>query len=391
MQQLEGALGGARIAIGEADVGVDDADQRHVGKIVALGDQLRADDNVRLAPRDGLQLQPHPFDAAHNVGREHDNARVRKMRGGFFRQPLNAGAAGDEMVERAAFGAGFRALFLMAAMVAHELALEPVLDQPARAVFALETVAADPAQRQRRIAAPVQEQQRLLAARQRLLHRGQQHRRNEAAALRRMAAHVNCVEVRQVRLGKAARQPQMPVAAMVGVDAAFDRGRRRDEDDRKVPQPPAHHGHVARRIGHAVLLLVGRVMLLIDDDQPQLLERQIQRRARAGDNAHIALGHLPPDFLAHFRRKVRMPFARLGAEPVLKALDEGGGQGDFRQQDQRLFPGVKRGGDGFEIDFGFARAGHAVEKRDGKRACLDALSSAHRWLPAGPADSSVLA
>ena len=29
-EQLEGALGGARIAIGKAEIGIDDADQRHV-------------------------------------------------------------------------------------------------------------------------------------------------------------------------------------------------------------------------------------------------------------------------------------------------------------------------------------------------------------------------
>ena len=86
----------------------------------------------------------------------------------FFGDALDARPAGDEMVERAAFRAGVRALFVMAAMVADELAAKAVLDQPARAVRALEAMAADAAERQRRIAAPVEEQQRLLAALQRL-------------------------------------------------------------------------------------------------------------------------------------------------------------------------------------------------------------------------------
>ena len=60
-EQLEGALGGARIAIGQAEIGIDDADQRHVGEIVALGDQLRADDDVGLALGDRFQLQPQPL------------------------------------------------------------------------------------------------------------------------------------------------------------------------------------------------------------------------------------------------------------------------------------------------------------------------------------------
>ena len=53
-------------------------------------------------------------------------------------------------------------------MVADELAAKAVLDQPARAVRALEAVAADAAERQRRIAAAVEEEQRLLAAFQRV-------------------------------------------------------------------------------------------------------------------------------------------------------------------------------------------------------------------------------
>ena len=167
-QELEGALGGARVAIGEAEIGIDDADQRHVGEIVALGDELRADDDVGLAIGDGFELQPQPPDAAQHVGGEHDGARVREMADDLFGDALDAGTAGDEMVERAAFGAGIRALFVMAAMVADELAAKAVLDQPARTVRALEAVAADAAERQRRIAAAVEEEQRLLAALERL-------------------------------------------------------------------------------------------------------------------------------------------------------------------------------------------------------------------------------
>ena len=49
-------------------------------------------------------------------------------------------------------------------MVTLEAAAEPVLDQPRRAVRAFEAEAASPAERDRRIAAPIQEQERLLAA-----------------------------------------------------------------------------------------------------------------------------------------------------------------------------------------------------------------------------------
>jgi len=141
-EQLEGPFGGARIAIGEPEIGIDHADQRHVRKIVTLGDELRADDDVRLALGHCLELQPHPFHAAENVGGQHDGAGIGKVAGHLLGDSLHAGAAGDEVIEGAAFGTGIRPLLVMAAMMADELAAKPVLHQPARALRALEAMAA---------------------------------------------------------------------------------------------------------------------------------------------------------------------------------------------------------------------------------------------------------
>ena len=83
----------------------------------------------------------------------------------FLGEALDAGAAGGEAVGLLAL-AGRRpgALFDVAAVMADERLAEAVLDQPGRAVRALEAMAAGAAQGQRRIAAPVEEQQRLFAA-----------------------------------------------------------------------------------------------------------------------------------------------------------------------------------------------------------------------------------
>ena len=66
-EQLKRALCRAWIAIGEPEVGVDDAHKCHVRKVVPLGDQLRADDDVRLAFRDRFEFEPHAFDAAEQI------------------------------------------------------------------------------------------------------------------------------------------------------------------------------------------------------------------------------------------------------------------------------------------------------------------------------------
>ena len=50
-EQLERPLGGAEVGHVQADVRVDDADQRHVGEVQPLGDHLRAEQDVDLAAR----------------------------------------------------------------------------------------------------------------------------------------------------------------------------------------------------------------------------------------------------------------------------------------------------------------------------------------------------
>src|SRR5216683_1408070 len=77
-----------------------------------------------------------------------------------------------------------RVSLAMTAMVALQAAVEAVLDQPCRAVGALQAEAAAAAQRQRRVAAPVQEQHRLLAGGERLGERRDDGRRQEALPLR---------------------------------------------------------------------------------------------------------------------------------------------------------------------------------------------------------------
>jgi hypothetical protein len=103
-------------------------------------------------------------------------------------QALDARAAGDEVVGDAAGFAGERRRLDIAAVMADELATEAMLDQPGRALRAFDALAAGAAQRDRRIAAAIEEQQRLLAGRQGLLDRLQHRRRQPAARARARSA-----------------------------------------------------------------------------------------------------------------------------------------------------------------------------------------------------------
>ena len=56
----------------------------------------------------------------------------------------------------------------------------------------------------------------------------------------------------------------------------------------------AHDRHVAGVVAHAVLLLVGGIVLFIDDNEAEIGVRQEQRRARADDDGNFAVGDRLP-------------------------------------------------------------------------------------------------
>ena len=134
IEQLKRALGGARIAIGQADIGVHHADQSQKRKIMALGDQLRADDEIELMLRHRLQFGAHALGPARHVGGQNQQARVGKKLGGLLGQSLDPRPAGVERIGRVAGRAFFGPSLDMAAMMADQGAAVTMLDQPRRAI-----------------------------------------------------------------------------------------------------------------------------------------------------------------------------------------------------------------------------------------------------------------
>ena len=79
-------------------------------------------------------------------------------------------------------------------------------------------------------------------------------------------------------------------------------------------------------------------MLLVDDDEAEVGERQKQRRARADDDPRLAARRRRPDAFALALRQPRMPFGRPRAETGGEPVEKLRGQRDLRQQHQRLAP-----------------------------------------------------
>jgi len=145
-----------------------------------------------------------------------------------------------------------------------------------------------------RVAAPIEEQKRLLAALERALHGLRQLRRHEAPGRRTLLAQIDRLDHRHMLAAEALRQMQARVAGAPGVDLGLDRGRRRSEQHGDFGDMAAHHRHVAGMVMDAVLLLVGRIMLLIHDDQAESRVGQEQGRAGADDHAHPTGRHRGP-------------------------------------------------------------------------------------------------
>src|SRR5690348_3359474 len=126
-------------------------------------------------------------------------------------------------------GAERRKRFGMAAMVALQLAEQAMLDQPSRAMRAFEAMAAGAAQGERRIAAAIEEQHRLLAGLERLRQSCDERRREEALPLGRIAAHVDDANFGEARIAEPRRQVKTAMPPLLDIDEGFERGRRRDE------------------------------------------------------------------------------------------------------------------------------------------------------------------
>ncbi len=159
-------------------------------------------------------------------------------------------------------------------------------------------------------------------------------------------------------------QLHMAVAATVGIDDGFQRGRGRRKDDREFSDRAIEHGHVAGVVGDAVILLVGAFMFLIDDDEAQLFPRQEKGGAGADDDFCFAAGNTAPDAFAFAGPQVGMPLGGLASKAGFDAGDESGGQRNFRQQQEDLPAGGKGCCHGFEINLGFAGTGDAIKEHD---------------------------
>ncbi len=103
-------------------------------------------------------------------------------------------------------------------------------------------------------------------------------------------------------------------------------------------------------------------MLLVDDDQPEVLDRGEHGRARPHAHPRLALAQPPPLGVALAGRQPRVQHGDGVAEAFDEAPDDLRGERDLGHEHDRAAPLLQRGGGGAQVDLGLARPGHAVQQ-----------------------------
>ncbi len=170
--------------------------------------------------------------------------------------------------------------------------------------------------------------------------------------------------MRHVLAAEPRRQRDALIAPLARIDLAFDRRRRRRQHDRDFCDMRAHHRHVAGVVMRAFVLLVGLVVLLIDDDEAEIGIGQEQRRAGADHDRRLALRYRRP--VARRVRGVSSECHSSGRTPKRCAKRSRNWPvsaiSGIRISDLLAAPDVLR--DRLEIDLGLAGTGDAIEQGD---------------------------
>ena len=349
--QLERPLLGPEVRKAEAGVRVDHGRERHALEVVALGDHLRPQEHPALAGGEASEDLDDPSGMPRGICVEPEALELGNPARELRLEPLRPGPeAGD--LRRAARRARDRRLLPAAAVVAVE-SIVGVERQRHVAGGTPPRQAARAAVERGRDTAPVQEEDRLAAA---VCERAQlcEERRRERVA--RLAPQVDDAHARKwpgealAELEALEALPALRPRSRASVDrhGAFERGPLRRDGAR-----------VVARVG---FLLVGRIVLLVDADEPERGDRGEHGRAGADDDPGLAGGDsrplVPPLRLGEPRVEHRHAAAEAGPEPAQRLRRER----DLRHQHDRPPPARQSLGAGAEVDLRLPAPGLPVEE-----------------------------
>jgi hypothetical protein len=123
-----------------------------------------------------------------------------------------------------------------------------------------------------------------------------------------------------------------------------------------------HHCEIAGRVAETPLVLLeGCIVLLVDDDQPEVRNRGEHGRARAEHDAGVAAEGIAPGEEPLVIGQGRMQHRHRRLEARAKTLEKLRRQSDLRHEQQRAPAGAQHLLDEPQVDLGLAAAGDPVQ------------------------------
>src|SRR4029077_16343184 len=165
----------------------------------------------------------------------------------------------------------------------------------------------------------------------------------------RQPAHIENPDHRQVAVVGALGESDQKVFSSLGMVPTFHRGSRASQNDSASFPLRAEDRHVARVIARRFLLLVGALVLFVDDDDTQLVQWREYRAAGANHDPRGASMNSMPLIVALALGKMAVKnrhFALEIRKARLESFDRLGRKGDFRYQDERRATKIYRVPDG---------------------------------------------
>ncbi len=219
-----------------------------------------------------------------------------------------------------------------------------VMRQRNCAVLAFQLFAACTADYRERVAAAIEQNQRLLVAFERGFDLLDQRARKKLllARLLELAPHVDQLHLRQRPVHDAVLDFDARVLAAHRILPTLQRRRRRPQHHHRPRQLGPHHGHIARVVARRLLLLVTLVVLFIDENQSQIRRRRKNRRPRPHHNPRLAPLDPPPLLAALFRRQRRVQQRHPLAKRCIQQPHRLRRQPNLRNQQDRRHPPIQR-------------------------------------------------
>ena len=371
-EKLERALARAEIRQIEADVRVDDPDQSDLREVESLRDHLGSEEDVHLSlthsledpevrPLGGRRVQIHPRDPGGREGLAEPLLHL-------LRADSRVGDAGLALI------AVNRWLFPEAAVVADEAPLPAMVGERDVAVLTAPDLSAVLALNESGETAPVQKHDALLALVEarfdRLAQRGRQSwpsgsgRRRSAVRPRRLAgADIDQPDIGERVIGNPLRKLEEGVSPRVRVTPALQGGGGRPQQAERGLSLASDGGHGPRVIPGRLRLLVATLVLLVEDDHPEIADGREDRGPRSDRDALAPFPQGLPCVEALSGRQPGMQHSDGVAEGGTEALNGLGRERDLRHEEDRAPSALERSLDQPNVHQRLAGAGNASQKR----------------------------